>query len=181
MTVAAVDRRRLKSRAEIAGVADLLRRLAGLAGEGGARVLELAAALERAADAEQPGATLAREFGMPRYRRAPAKIERDHAYAAQAACGRYAGLVGKPRFVKVVEDLRRYAASAAWRADRKLDACPYMPSDWHYGAWHALMVSPGLPYWKTVKRAVAKRGQNSFGHGACAESPATTSPEHSAE
>lgn len=170
---------RLRSRDELGRIADRLRRLAEV--EDDVDLLDLAAALERSADSEQPGATLARAFRLPRYRRSPAKAERDIWYAMQAANSRYAALVGKPRFVKLVEDLRTYRASAAWRAERELAMCPYVPTDWHYGAWHALMVDDDLPKWKTVKRAVDRRGQNSFGHGAGSLSQSTTSPEHSAE
>lgn len=175
-----VDRRRLRSRAEVGEIADLVRHLGEAHDD--PRLLDLAASLEHAADSEQPGAAFARAFGLPRYRRSPAKVERDEAYAMLAASPRYGALVGKPRCAKVVEDLTRYAASAAWRADREADECPYVPIDWHHWAWHALMIDPRPPqHWKTVHRAVASRGQNSLVHTAGAESQSTTSPEHSTE
>lgn len=153
--------RRMRSRAEIGDIASLVRRLGEVHDD--PRLLELAASLEHAADSEQPGAAFARAFRVPRYRRSPAKIERDKAYAAMVTCPRYDGLVAKQRFQRIAEDLANYATGAAWRADRNRPDCPYPPGSWQAWAWQALMVDGRIPNPKTVKRAFSQhQGQNSF-------------------
>ncbi|MGE0660443.1 MAG: hypothetical protein AB7O63_13170 [Reyranellaceae bacterium] len=121
-----------------------------------ASMLALATGLRRAVGAERPAAEIARALRLPANRRSPRRIERARAFARMAACQRYAGLTGKRLYERMLLDLQRYAVST-WPVDRRKASNPYLVSDWHAGAWDALMLDPVVPrHWKTLQRA---RGQ----------------------